>query len=343
MPRSRAPRAGTVRVGISGWSYKPWRGVFYPQRLRLADQLAFASRAFSTIELNGTFYSLQRPESYRAWASATPEGFVFAVKGGRYVTHLKRLQEPEQGLANFFASGLLELGEKLGPILWQLPPQLAFDEARLKAFFELLPRTHEEAAHLARKHSQRFAGRVAFGFGGRTPIRYTLEFRHPSFVCPEAIRLLRTHGVAPCIADSAGLFPMVEGLAAGFVYVRLHGAEQLYTSGYSDSELTSWARRIQAWRAGRPAPRPRHADPRSAGDGQPRDVFVYFDNDAKVRAPFDALNLDRILRGERPVEGPAALVSVTEEPRSVWPAWARGSPGDATASPGRATSARAGK
>ena len=322
MPRSRAPGGGRVRVGISGWSYKPWRGVFYPERLRLADQLEFASRAFSSIELNGSFYSLQRPESYRAWHRATPEGFVFSVKGGRYVTHLKRLQEPEQGLANFFASGVLELGEKLGPILWQLPPTLAFDEARLKTFFELLPRTHGEAALLARAHSPRFAHRVAFGSGGRAKIRHTVEFRHPTFVGPEAMRLFRAHAIAPCVADSAGLYPMIEDLCSDFVYVRLHGAEQLYTSGYSNRELASWARRIQAWRMGHPAPRPRHADPKSTGDGKPHDVFVYFDNDVKVRAPIDALNLDRILRGEAPKAGPDALASVTEEPRTVWSAWA---------------------
>lgn len=319
----RTAPGGRVRVGISGWSYKPWRGVFYPTKLRVADHLSFASRAFSTIELNGTFYSLQVPSSYRAWYEATPDEFVFAVKGGKYITHLKRLRDAEQGLANFFASGVLELRDKLGPILWQLPPTLGFEPERLRTFFELLPNTHAEAAQLARRHSPRLAARVAFGTGKATRLRHALEFRHPSFVCPEAMALLREYGIAPCIADAAGLFPRVEDICADFVYVRLHGAEELYTSGYSDAELADWAGRIQAWRRGRDAPLARKADPRRAGDGKPRDVFVYFDNDVKVRAPFDALNLERLLRGSRPEAIPALIESVTEVPRTSWPAWRR--------------------
>jgi uncharacterized protein YecE (DUF72 family) len=322
-PTARSRTQPAVRVGISGWSYKPWRGVFYPTELRVADQLQYASRAFPTIELNGSFYSLQRPESYRAWFEATPDDFVFAIKGSRYITHLKRLQHAEQALANFFASGLLELGKKLGPILWQLPPRLAFDAQRLRDFFELLPRSHAEAARLARRHEPRFANRVAFGSGGRARLRYALEFRHGSFVCPEAIALLREYGVAPCVADSAGLFPMIEDLCADFVYVRLHGAERLYTSGYTEPELRDWAERISAWRAGRVAQRPRHADPKSRGDRVARDVFVYFDNDVKAHAPFDAWNLARILRGEATRPAPFAVGSVTEEPRTSWPAWER--------------------
>jgi uncharacterized protein YecE (DUF72 family) len=312
-----------VRVGISGWSYKSWRGIFYPKELRVADHLRYASRAFPTIELNGSFYSLQRPASYRAWFEATPDDFVFAIKGSRYITHLKRLQNVEEGLANFFASGLLELGGKLGPILWQLPPKLAFDAARLRGFFELLPRSHADAAKLARGHAPRFADRVAFGSGGAARLRYALEFRHSSFVCPEAIELLRAYGVAPCVADTAGLYPLVEDLCADFVYVRLHGAERLYTSGYTEPELSDWAARISAWRAGRVPKRPRHADPKSRGDRVPRDVFVYFDNDVKAHAPFDAWNLARILRGEAPRPAPFAVESVAEEPRTVWPAWER--------------------
>lgn len=328
MPRSGS--AGRVRIGISGWSYKPWRGVFYPTKLRIADQLSFASRAFSTIELNGTFYSLQLPSSYRAWYEATPEDFIFAVKGGKYITHLKRLRDAEQGLANFFASGVLELREKLGPILWQLPPTLTFEPERLRTFFELLPRTQAEAAKLARRHSPRLASRVAFGSEQKAPMRHSLEFRHPSFVCSEAMELMRRYGVAPCVADSAGLFPRVEDVCADFVYVRLHGAEELYTSGYSNDELEDWARRIRAWRQGRDAPRPFKADPRARPDGKPHDVFVYFDNDVKVRAPFDALNLERLLAGSTAEDIPSLLKSVTEEPRTTWPAWRRAQVADGT-------------
>lgn len=312
---------GAVRVGISGWSYKQWRNVFYPPGLRLRDQLNFASRAFPSIELNGSFYSLQRPESYRSWRDATPDGFVFSIKGGRYVTHLKRLREAEQGLANFFASGVLELEAKLGPILWQLPPTLKFEPERLSEFFALLPRTHEQAAELARQHSDWLAGRVAFGAGGRAKIRHTLEVRHESFVCREFVALLKKHQIALCVADSAGLYPLIEDQSADFAYVRLHGSTQLYTSGYTHAELADWAQRIHAFRSGRHAPTARLAASSAEADGRKRDVYVYFDNDVKVRAPFDAWNLERLLRGDAPRDPPESLASVTEEPRSVWAAW----------------------
>ena len=312
-----------VRVGISGWSYKPWRKVFYPPGLRVKDELTFASRAFDSIELNASFYSLQRPESYRSWRDATPEDFVFAVKGGRFVTHLKRLKDAEQGLANFFASGVLELGHKLGPILWQLPPSLAFDADRLRVFFESLPRTRADGARLAQRHAPLLTGRAAFGDQSDAPIRHALEVRHPSFLCPEFVTLLRAYGIAPCIADSAGLYPVIEDLCADFVYVRLHGAERLYTSGYDQPELVLWAERIQRWMRGQAAARPRHADANSYGDGRARDVYVYFDNDVKVRAPYDAQNLARILRGDETRTAPGALASVSEEPRTIWPAWQR--------------------
>ncbi|HET9959897.1 MAG TPA: DUF72 domain-containing protein, partial [Polyangiaceae bacterium] len=297
MPRTRAQVTARIRVGISGWSYKPWRGVFYPPELRIKDQLKFASSVFPTVEINGSFYSLQRPQTYRAWFDSTPESFIFSVKGGKFVTHLKRLTNSEQGLSNFFASGVLELEQKLGPILWQLPPTLGFDAARLKAFFEVLPRTFAEAGQLARGHAEWLKGRTSLGPGGNSRIRYALEFRHPSFLCLEAIRLFREYRIAPCVADSAGLFPYTEDLAADLVYVRLHGAEQLYTSGYSPQQLREWSARIRAWHAGRPGPDPHQVETSAKGDGAPRDVFVYFDNDVKVRAPFDALNLERILRG----------------------------------------------
>lgn len=291
MPHPKAVVAPKLRIGISGWSYEPWRGVFYPKQLRTADQLSFASRVFPTIEVNGSFYSLQTPDTYRTWYAATPPGFVFAIKGGRYVTHLKRLSAPEQGLANFFASGLLELGEKLGPILWQLPPSLKFDSVRLKEFFDVLPRTHAQAAQLAKGHSAWMEGRTAFGKSDDVRLHHVLEFRHPSFKTLEFIELLRTYSVAPCVADSAGQYPAIEDLCADFVYVRLHGAEQLYASGYSERQLKWCASRIRYWSAGRQPPKPRVVDPTDTGDEKCRDVFVYFDNDVKVHAPFNAMRL----------------------------------------------------
>ncbi len=299
------PRAQRVRIGISGWKYPPWRGVFYPPGLPQAQELAFASRAFPTIELNGSFYSLQQPQSYRDWYAAVPDDFVFAVKGGRYITHMKRLRDVKPALANFFASGLLCLGRKLGPILWQLPPNFRFERDRLRAFFELLPRTTRDVERLARQHDSRLIGRSQVDATSEdVPIRHTLEVRHTSFADPRYIELLREHGIASCVADSAGRYPMIEDATADFVYVRLHGAKELYVSGYSPAELQQWAGRIQQWRT-------RH------------DVFVYFDNDVKVRAPFDARNLAHILAGEATEAPPASIDNVTEEARTSWQAWER--------------------
>ncbi len=307
-------------IGISGWRYPPWRGVFYPQGLRQASELHFASRTFSSIEINGSFYSLMRPETYQAWYDETPPGFAFAVKGGRYITHLKRLKDVAAPLANFFASGLLRLREKLGPILWQLPPQQPFDEGKLRAFFELLPRSTEQASQLARRHDQRLSGRSETRALTDQPLRHALEIRHPSFVDPRFIDLLREYEVAACVADTAGLFPCIEDVTADFVYVRLHGATELYTSGYAPRELNRWATRIRSWLSGGSAPRSALVSPAPPALS-PRDVYVYFDNDVKVRAPFDALNLQRILDGKRTRRAPAALQGVTETPLSDWSRW----------------------
>jgi uncharacterized protein YecE (DUF72 family) len=184
-------------------------------------------RQFSTVEINGSFYSLQRPERYPAWYAATPANFVFSVKGGRFITHVLRLRNAEQGLANFFASGILELGEKLGPVLWQLPPTFAFDESRLRDFLARLPKSFEAAARLARQHEAWMAERASFGIRQDRPIQHVLEVRHRSFLSREFIELLSHYDVAPCVADSSGLYPIIEDLCASFVYVRLHGAERL--------------------------------------------------------------------------------------------------------------------
>ena len=300
MAEPTEPRA---RIGISGWTYPPWRKIFYPEGLRQADELAFASRAFPTIEINGSFYSLMRPESYRSWYSAVPEDFVFAVKGGRYITHMLRLRSVKTALANFFASGVLCLGQKLGPILWQLPPSLRFEPAALRGFFELLPRTIRDVERLAREHDARLRGRsVVEAEGDDRPIRHTLEVRHPSFVDARYIELLREFGIASCVADSAGLFPVIDELTADFAYARLHGKKRLYVSGYSPQDLRPWAKRVEQWlRQG--------------------DVFVFFDNDTKVRAPYDARNLTRMLEGKPLVRPPNRLRKVSEEPRTSWDAW----------------------
>ena len=270
--------AGTVRVGISGWTYPPWRGVFYPKGLPQRAELGYVARRLATVEINGSFYSLQRPESYRAWREQTPDGFVFAVKGSRYITHMKKLRDVDTALANFFASGPLALDDKLGPVLWQLPPSLGFDAQRLADFFDRLPRSTGEAAWLARRHDERLAGRAFTEAATDRPLRHALEVRHDSFRTPEFPALLREHHVALVAADTAGKWPLIREVTADFGYVRLHGDAELYTSGYSTTSLRRWADLAHGWA--------------EAGT----DVYVYFDNDAKVHAPFDALTLADLLR-----------------------------------------------
>lgn len=204
-----ARRKPQIRVGISGWRYEPWREVFYPKGLVQNRELEFASRMVPTIELNGSFYSLQRPEFYAEWYQQTPDDFLFAVKGPKYLTHMRRLKEVEVPLANFFASGLLQLRQKLGPVLWQFPPQLPFKPDRFEAFFELLPRDTVAAAELARRHDARVEGRCSLEVDKARPLRHAVEIRHPSFVDPAFVALLRKHQVALVVADTAGKWPEV--------------------------------------------------------------------------------------------------------------------------------------
>ncbi len=265
-----------LRIGISGWRYAGWRGKFYPAGLAQRRELEFASAAFNSVEINGSFYSLQLPSSYQRWFDETPAGFLFSVKGPRFVTHMKKLRDVRVPVANFFASGVLALREKLGPILWQFPPQFGWNEARFREFFELLPRTTAEAGQLGRLHNDKLKARAWLRTDGDRPLRYAVEIRHRTFLVPEFFNLLREYRIALVIADTAGRWPYLEELTTDLVYCRLHGDTQLYVSGYSDSALESWARRIRRWRRG-------------------RDVFVYFDNDAKVHAPFDAQRLAQLL------------------------------------------------
>ncbi len=282
---------GAVRIGISGWRYEPWRGVFYPKGLAQRRELEYASRAFPTIEINGTFYSLQRPESFAAWRDATPRGFVFAVKGGRFITHLKRLKDVERPLANFLASGLFNLREKLGPFLWQFPPSFKFDADRLEAFFEMLPRDTVTALVRARKRDARVKGRSRLAIDANRKLRHAIEIRHESFMDPAFVRLLRKYRVALVVADTAGKWPYCEDVTADFMYLRLHGDKELYASGYSDAALDRWAARIDAWSRGGELPGARKIADLAPPPRKRRDVYCYFDNDVKVHAPFDARQL----------------------------------------------------
>jgi uncharacterized protein YecE (DUF72 family) len=267
-----------IRIGLSGWRYAGWRGDFYPKGLVQRKELAYAAERFSTIEVNGSFYSLQRPASYATWRDETPDDFVFALKGGRFITHMKRLRDVDGAMANFFASGPLALGDKLGPVLWQLPARTRFDADVLDAFLERLPRTSGEAADLARRHDAKLpADRALTTAMTQVRLRHAIEPRDLSFADPAAIDLLRRHDVGLVVSDAGDKWPRFEEVTSDLVYVRLHGAEELYTSGYGPQALDEWAARISSWA------------------GQGLDVLVYFDNDAKVHAPYDALALmDRL-------------------------------------------------
>ncbi|MBT0995591.1 DUF72 domain-containing protein [Cellulomonas sp. DKR-3] len=283
-----------VRVGISGWRYAPWRGEFYPRGLPQRAELEFAAQRMTSIEINGSFYALQRPESYRSWAEHVPADFVFSVKGPRFVTHLKKLADVRTPVANFLASGVLALGDKLGPVLWQLPPNLGYDEARLASFFALLPRSTAAAAALAAEHDERLDGRAWTTTDADRPLRHVLEVRHASFEQPAFVALAREHDVGVVVADTAGRWPRIEDVTSDVVYVRLHGDTELYTSGYDDAALDRWAARVRAWAAGGEPDDARRLGPPAVAT--PRDVFVYFDNDVKVRAPVDAQGLIARLR-----------------------------------------------
>ena len=239
--------------------------------LAAGRRLEYVAEHFDTVEVNGSFYSLQRPTTYQRWYDATPPGFVLALKGGRFITHLKRLRDVQQGLANFFASGPLVLAEKLGPVLWQLPASITFDEVLIADFLARLPRTTSAVAELARGHDDKLRGRTAVDVDTERPVRHALEVRHRSFDDVRYYDLLARHEVANVVSDSP-TWPMLDRRTTDLAYVRLHGHSELYASGYSGASLDSWAERCRRWAEQGP-------------------VFVYFDNDARGRAPHDALGL----------------------------------------------------
>jgi uncharacterized protein YecE (DUF72 family) len=283
--------SGATYIGISGWRYVPWRGKFYPPGLAQRLELEYAAGQLPSIEINGSFYSLQRPSSYAAWYAQTPPGFVFSVKGNRFLTHMLRLRDVEQPLANVLASGIFELREKLGPMLWQLPPNFTFEPERLEQFLALLPQDTDAALALARGYEARMEGRVSLAAGPKRRLRHALEIRHESFRDPAFIALLRKYRVALVVADTAGRWPQIDDVTADFVYIRLHGDQELYASGYGDEAIERWARRIRAWRDGKQPEDARLVSASAPPRRRARDVYCYFDNDIKVHAPFDAQRL----------------------------------------------------
>ncbi|RQR33363.1 DUF72 domain-containing protein [Burkholderia sp. Bp9143] len=288
-----AGKSGEIHIGISGWRYEGWRGTFYPKGLKQAAELRYAANRMQTIEINGTHYSLQSLDSWRHWYDETPPGFTFSVKGSRYLTHMLRFRDETATVAcaNFYAQGLLALNDKLGPILWQFPPSLRFDPEHMARFLSLLPPDTEAALALAQRHDRRVPAPYLRIDRKRT-LRHAVEVRHASFVDPAFLKLLRRHRVALVVSDSTEPWPRFEDLSAGFVYMRLHGTETKYSGEYSDAALEHCARRIETWRRGaQPADAhlavPDLAPPRA----RTRDVYCYFDNDAKTNAPFDARRL----------------------------------------------------
>jgi uncharacterized protein YecE (DUF72 family) len=275
-----------VLVGISGWRYPPWRGEFFPPGLPQRQELEYAASRLRTIEINGSFYSLQPPGSWRQWRDSVPEDFEFAVKGGRFITHMKRLRDAEAALATFFASGPLLLDDRLGPFLWQLPPNFQYDRSVLAQFFAELPRTERAAARLARRNLRTLsrAGedplwqRARPGRADRR-LRHALEVRHLSFRSDDFCALCKEYDVAIVVSDGGAAWPQIHEITSDHMYVRLHGADQLYVSGYPEADLDRWADRIRGWAE--------HPDVAA--------VRVYFDNDVKVRAPYDAMSLARRL------------------------------------------------
>ncbi len=273
--------------------YAHWRGRFYPRGLPTKRWLPYLAERLPSVEVNGTFYSLTRPSACEAWRDAVPGDFVFAVKGSRYITHMLKLRGFQAPLANFFASGILRLGSCLGPILWQLPPQLPFEPARAEEFLSALPEDVRGAERWARRHDERTTGRAALRApdGRDQPIRYALEVRHPSWLSDEALALLARRDVALVAADTAGRHPRtLRRTSRRLAYVRLHGARRLYEGAYTGRELRLWAARCRRW----------------AREGA--EVFVYFDNDRDAQAVRDALALQSILSGGAGARPPAETV-----------------------------------
>ena len=279
-----------IRIGMSGWTFEGWRGDFYPKGLPQKKELEFASRKVNSIEVNGTFYALQKPPTFRRWYEETPEDFCFSIKAPQYITHVKRLKDVDEAVANFFASGLFCLKEKLGPILWQFPPNVTLKDDRFERFLELLPYDSKSAIGISKKHSSKMDGRSELSLAGDRPIRHAFEFRHPSFQNPEFIELLRKYGVAIVFAHSGLKSPYMEDITADFIYARMHGQELQYKNGYPRDVLSWWADRVALWTKGK--------EPKDAlcvSEEKPkaikRDAFVYFDTEEKAYAPSDALKL----------------------------------------------------
>jgi uncharacterized protein YecE (DUF72 family) len=258
---------GAIRIGIGGWTFEPWRGVFYPPGLAQKNELGYAAAKLTAIEINGTYYGTQKPETWRKWASEVPDGFVFSVKGSRFTTNRKVLAEAGESIDRFMGQGLMELGDKLGPILWQFANTKKFDEADFGAFLELLPREID----------------------GR-PIRHCVEVRHDSFRTPAFAALLRRFETPVVFAEHA-TYPAFADVTGDFVYARLQTGSDDIETAYGPEDLDAWAERLQTWAAGGRPDGLDCADPDSQAQQRPRDVFAFIIHEGKVRAPAGAMAL----------------------------------------------------
>jgi uncharacterized protein YecE (DUF72 family) len=266
-------KSGQIRVGIGGWTFEPWRGVFYPKGLPHARELAYASERLTSIEINGTFYRTQTPATFRKWASEVPDGFVFSLKGPRFAVNRRVLKEAGDSIKRFLDSGIGELGDHLGPLLWQFAPTKKFDAADFGGFLELLPDKL-----------------------GRRALRHVIEVRHESFCTGEFIALLRTFKMPPVYTDHIK-YPNIADLTADFVYARLQRGQDSVPTAYPPKEISTWAQRLQSWAAGRaPDDLPR-VDASAKPAVGPRDVFAYVIHEGKIRAPAGATALIERLNG----------------------------------------------
>jgi uncharacterized protein YecE (DUF72 family) len=273
-----ATAPGAIRIGIGGWTYEPWRGTFYPGGLPQKRELEYASRQLTSIEINGTFYGSQKPDTFAKWRDETPDGFVFSLKAPRFATNRKALAEAGGTVARFLAGGVTELKDKLGPINWQLPPTKKFDPADFEAFLKLLPKEADGRA-----------------------LRHVVEVRHESFRSAEFTALVREHGVAVSIAAESG-YPQIADATAPFVYARIMGTKETEELGYSEPALDLWAARAKAWASGAAVAGLDRVEPRAV-DGKARDVYIYVISGHKVSNPAAAMALLRRLRAPGPGHG----------------------------------------
>lgn len=260
-------QSGAIRTGIGGWTFAPWRGTFYPKGVRQKDELNYASRQLRTIEINGTYYGSQKPESFAKWAADVPDGFVFSVKGNRFVTNRKVLTDGAESMERFLGSGVTELGDRLGPILWQFAPTKKFDPDDFGAFLDMLPDKRDGIE-----------------------LKHALEVRHESFCCAEFVALAARHGAAIVYAQHL-TYPEIADVTAPFVYARLQKGQDKIATGYKPADLDLWAERARIWAKGSAPDGLTYGDPDRNLETVPRDVFVYFIHEGKIRAPKAAIAL----------------------------------------------------